>query len=191
MQPRLVLDLPNARLSRKRIFEAVFNPIGQIPPRKKAKRESSKAADDSAERAAEEKLMLLGDGKQYDKDFQPRFQILGLKEEWKKRKAEEEKNKETNGNQPNSFVDMLSINEGARAKPAQIATVDTIQAQTQAQTQAQLQTQQAQALAAAQAAAQSKLPQAGLGISPPTQTQIQHPVPQGPAQGISPAQNPP
>ena len=184
MQPRLVLDLPGPTLSRKRIFETVFNPGGQIPPRKKAKRESSKAADDSAERAAEEKLMLLGDGKQYDKDFQPRFQILGLKEDWKKRKAEEEKNKDSNGNQPTSFVDMLSINEGARAKPAQVATVDTIQAQTQAQTQAQLQTQQAQTV-------QSKLPQTGLGISPQTQTQIPHPVQQPPTQGISPTPNPP
>ena len=60
-------------MTRKRIFERVFDTAGTgaLPPRKKAKRESSKAADDSAERAAEEKLMLLGDTR-HDRDFQPR-----------------------------------------------------------------------------------------------------------------------
>src|SRR5579871_1018544 len=72
MHPRLVLDLPRPGMSRKRIFERVFDQSNSIPPRKKARRESSKAVDDSAERAAEEKLMLLGDTK-HDKDFQPRF----------------------------------------------------------------------------------------------------------------------
>ena len=72
MHPRLVLDIPQSGMSRKRIFERVFDQSGSIPPRKKIKRESSKAADDYAERAAEEKMMLLGDLK-HDKDFQPRF----------------------------------------------------------------------------------------------------------------------
>ena len=72
MHPRLVLDTPRPGMSRKRILERVCDQSGNIPPRKKVKRESSKAADDSAERAAEEKLMLLGDLK-HDKDFQPRY----------------------------------------------------------------------------------------------------------------------
>ena len=71
MHPRLVLDTPRPAMTRKRIFERVFDTSGSLPPRKKIKRESSKAADDSAERAAEEKLMLMGDLK-HDRDFQPR-----------------------------------------------------------------------------------------------------------------------
>src|SRR5271170_7602802 len=102
MIPRLVLDAIRPGMSRKRIFEKVCDQTSSIlPPRKKIKRESSKAADDSAERAAEEKMMLLGDLK-HDKDFQPRyklqrafsdnrFQILVHREEWRKKKAEEEK----------------------------------------------------------------------------------------------------
>ena len=74
MHPRLVLDVPRPGISRKRIFERVCDQTGSIPPRKKVKRESSKAADDSAERAAEEKLMLLGDVR-HDKDFQPRLTV--------------------------------------------------------------------------------------------------------------------
>jgi len=59
-------------MSRKRIFDRVFDKSNLIPPRKKVKRESSKALDDSAERAAEERLMLLG-ATRHDKDFQPRY----------------------------------------------------------------------------------------------------------------------
>jgi hypothetical protein len=59
-------------MSRKRIFDRVFDKSNVIPPRKKVKRESSRALDDSAERAAEEKLMLLG-ATRHDKDFQPRY----------------------------------------------------------------------------------------------------------------------
>src|SRR5438045_5635310 len=70
MHPRLVLEKPRPGFSRKRIYEKVLDQTSTIPPRKKVKRESSKALDDSAERAAEEKLMLLGDLK-HDKDFQP------------------------------------------------------------------------------------------------------------------------
>lgn len=72
MHPRLVLETPRPGVSRKRIYEKVLDQTSTIPPRKKVKRESSKALDDSAERAAEEKMMLLGDLK-HDKDFQPRY----------------------------------------------------------------------------------------------------------------------
>jgi hypothetical protein len=72
LHPRLVLETPRPGVSRKRIFEKVCDQSTNIPPRKKVKLESSKALDDSAERAADEKLMLLGDTK-HDKDFQPRF----------------------------------------------------------------------------------------------------------------------
>ena len=107
MNPRLVLDLPRPGISRKRLFERVYDQVGAVPPRKKVKRESSRAADDSAERAAEEKTMLLGDIK-HDKDFQPRFaflqnlaqcrfQILVHKEDWKKKKADEENIKPAGG----------------------------------------------------------------------------------------------
>jgi transcription factor SPT20 len=72
MHPRLVLETPRPGVPRKRIFEKVLDQTSTLPPRKKVKRESSKALDDSAERAAEEKLMLLGDLK-HDKDFQPRY----------------------------------------------------------------------------------------------------------------------
>jgi hypothetical protein len=79
MHPRLVLDTQRPGMSRKRIYERVCDQSGAIPPRKKIKRESSKAADDSAERAAEEKMMLLGDLK-HDKDFQPRYiQLRNIK----------------------------------------------------------------------------------------------------------------
>src|ERR1700737_5450345 len=72
--PRLVLDTIHPGVLLKRVFERVCDQSTNIPPRKKVKRESSKALDDSAERAAEEKMMLLGDLK-HDKDFQPRSLI--------------------------------------------------------------------------------------------------------------------
>jgi len=72
MHPRLILDCVRPGMSRKRIFDRVFDKSNLIPPRKKVKRESSKALDDSAERAAEERLMLLG-ATRHDKDFQPRY----------------------------------------------------------------------------------------------------------------------
>src|SRR2546423_1270992 len=75
MHPRLVLDTPRPGKTRKQIFERVCDQTCALPPRKKIKRESSKAADDSAERAADEKFMLLGDLK-HDRDFQPRYACL-------------------------------------------------------------------------------------------------------------------
>ena len=177
MHPRLVLDKPRPGESRKRIFERVFDSSGNIPPRKKAKRESSKAADDSAERAAEEKMMLLGAPKQ-DKDFQPRyvtvlflltvrFQILVHREEWKKKKAEEEKSKAASGNQNREFANILNFNEVSemqRVKPK--ATIDSLQAQHGQQAQAQQTQIQAQAhQIQAQLAAHGRLAPTTNGLS--------------------------
>ena len=73
-----------------------------------------------------------------------RFQYLVHKEEFKKKKAEEEKAKAANGNQGRDFGSMLTVNDASevnRNKPKAV-TIESIQAQQQAQ-QAQQQAQQA------------------------------------------------
>jgi hypothetical protein len=125
MNPRLVLDVPKPSLSRKRIFEKVFDQTGGIPPRKKPRRESSRAQDDSAERAKDEKLMLLGDVRA-GKDFQPRFSTLVVRDEFRKRKAEEEK---AGGKAPVVQPSMLHVEQPIDKRLPPV-TIDSIQAQT-------------------------------------------------------------
>jgi hypothetical protein len=68
-----------------------------------------------------------------------RFQILVHRDEWNKKKTEEEKTKAANGNQNREFAPMLNINEVSemqRVKPK--VTIDSLQAQTQLAAQGRL-----------------------------------------------------
>jgi hypothetical protein len=97
-----------------------------------------------------------------------RFQILVHKEEYKKKKAEEEKTKAANGNEGREkFANMLNINDAAEANRGRqrTATMESIQAQAHAQAQAQAQQNQAHQ-AQAQLQGHARLPQGPNVLTP-------------------------